>query len=141
MLTHLVLDLNGTLSDRGALVSGVGERVGRLRTHLEVLIATADTLGGAGRLAESLGIDVVVVKDGAEKAALVEQLGAPGCAVIGNGSNDVPMLKRAGLGIVVIGPEGASGRALASADIVCRSILDALDLLLDPQLLVATLRS
>ena len=72
---------------------------------------------------------------------IVDRLGAAGCVAIGNGANDVPMLERAALGIAVIGPEGASGRALAAADVVCRSVVEALDLLLDPRLLVATLRS
>lgn len=140
-LTHLVLDVNGTLTEGGLLVEGVAERVGRLRTQLEVVIASADTFGGAADLAASLGVDALLIEDGVEKAALVERLGAAGCAAIGNGANDVPMLERAALGIAVIGPEGASGRALATADIVCRSALEALDLLLDPTRLVATLRA
>jgi soluble P-type ATPase len=140
-LTHLVLDVNGTLSDRGVLVDGVADRIGRLRTQLEVMIASADTFGGAADLAARLGVDVLVVADGGEKAALVDWLGAPSCVAIGNGANDVPMLERATLGIAVVGPEGASGRALAAADVVCRSVVEALDLLLDPRLLIATLRS
>jgi soluble P-type ATPase len=139
-LTHLVLDVNGTLSGRGVLVEGVAGRIGRLRTQLEVMIASADTFGGSADLAARLGVDVLVVADGAEKAALVDRLGAPSCVAIGNGANDVSMLERAILGIAVVGPEGASGRALAAADVVCRSVVEALDLLLDPRLLVATLR-
>ena len=91
-------------------------------------------------MATQLGVQLFVVDDGAEKAALVERLGAAGCVAIGNGANDVAMLERAALGIAVVGPEGASGRALLAADVVCRSVLDAFDLLLDPRLLVATLR-
>jgi soluble P-type ATPase len=140
-LTHLVLDVNGTLSDRGVLIDGVAERIERLRGRLEVLIASADTFGGVDELAAGLGVDVLVVADGAEKAALIDRLGAATSVAIGNGANDVPMLKRAALGIAVIGPEGASGRALAAADVVCRSTLEALDLLLDPTRLVATLRA
>jgi soluble P-type ATPase len=140
-LTHLVLDVNGTLSDRGVLIDGVAERIERLRGRLEVLIASADTFGGVDELAAGLGVDVLVVADGAEKAALIDRLGAATSVAIGNGANDVPMLERAALGIAVIGPEGASGRALAAADVVCRSTLEALDLLLDPTRLVATLRA
>lgn len=139
-LNHLVLDANGTLSDRGVLIDGVTDRLERIRAQLEVLIASADTRVSAADLATRLGVQLLVVDDGAEKAALVEQLGAASCAAIGNGANDVPMLARAALGIAVVGPEGASGSALLAADIVCRSVLDALDLLLDPKLLVATLR-
>ena len=60
--------------------------------------------------------------------------------VIGNGANDVLVLEGAALGIAVIGPEGASSAALRAADVVCASIVDALDLLLEPRALTATLR-
>ena len=46
----------------------------------------------------------------------------------------------AALGIAVVGPEGASVEAVQSANVVCRSILEALDLLLDERALIATLR-
>jgi soluble P-type ATPase len=71
---------------------------------------------------------------------VVEELGPPACAAVGNGLNDVPMLEAAALAIAVTGPEGASAPALAAADIVCRSIVEALDLLLDERALVATMR-
>jgi soluble P-type ATPase len=51
------------------------------------------------------------------------------------------MLKEAILGIAVIQEEGAAVESLVAADIVTRSILDALDLLLRPLRLTATLRS
>jgi soluble P-type ATPase len=40
----------------------------------------------------------------------------------------------------VIQKEGASARALMNADIVCNSIVDALELLTNPLRIVATLR-
>jgi soluble P-type ATPase len=43
--------------------------------------------------------------------------------------------------IVVIGDEGCAVKTLANADVVCANIRDALDLLLVPTRLVATLRS
>jgi soluble P-type ATPase len=50
------------------------------------------------------------------------------------------MLREAALGVAVIGPEGAATSALRAADVICHSILDALDLLLDEQALASTLR-
>jgi hypothetical protein len=44
------------------------------------------------------------------------------------------------MSIAVIGPEGASHAAIA-AQILCTSITDALDLLIDPRMLVATLKA
>jgi soluble P-type ATPase len=63
------------------------------------------------------------------------------CATVGNGNNDVEMLTEAALGIVVLGREGTSPRALMAADLIAQSITEALDLLLDAQALNATLRS
>ena len=139
-LEHLVLDLNGTLSDRGELIPGVDERLERLATNLQVHLLTADTLGTAGRLAGDLGLPVTTIVTGDDKAAFVAALGAEATAAIGNGRNDAAMLSAARLGIAIVGPEGAASAALIAADIVCQSVTDGLDLLLDERLLIATLR-
>ena len=75
------------------------------------------------------------------KLAFIEDLGAAQTVCIGNGRNDRLMLEAAGLGIAVIHEECAASATLAAADVVARSIVDALDLLLEPLRLVATLRS
>jgi soluble P-type ATPase len=59
---------------------------------------------------------------------------------MGNGANDAAMLAGTALGIAIVGPEGAHRAALAACDVAVRSVADALDLLLEPQALVATLR-
>jgi soluble P-type ATPase len=71
---------------------------------------------------------------------LVRELGSRHCAAIGNGANDIDMLHEAALGIAVTGPEGTAAAAVAAADVVCRSIVEALELLLDDRALAATLR-
>jgi soluble P-type ATPase len=50
------------------------------------------------------------------------------------------MLKEAALGIGVIQAEGAAVEAILAADLVTTSVLDALDLLIHPLRLTATLR-
>ncbi len=102
---------------------------------------SADTFGTLDSFARVLAIDAHRVASGDEKLAFMSTLGPERCAAIGNGNNDMAMLSAAGLALAVIGPEGASVTALSAADIVCRSILDALDLLLDERLLIATLRA
>jgi P-type E1-E2 ATPase len=139
-LDHLVLDLNGTLSDRGVLLPGVAERIDLLAPDLQVHLVTADTFGSAAELAKGLALSVTVIHSGDEKATFVRKLDAEATAAIGNGRNDEAMLSAARLGIAVIGPEGAASDALRAADIVCRSVTDALDLLIDDRLLIATLR-
>jgi len=49
-------------------------------------------------------------------------------------------LRAAALGICVLGAEGAAGAAVLAADIVVPDPLTALDLLLHPDRVVATLR-
>lgn len=139
-LENLLLDVNGTLTNRGEPISGVAERLSAIGAQLEVRLLSADTFGTLDALAEELGVDAVRVSSGTEKRAVVAALGAETCAAIGNGANDAAMLEAVALGIAVVGPEGAAAAAVASADVVCASILDALDLLLDERALVATLR-
>jgi P-type E1-E2 ATPase len=140
-LEHLILDLNGTLSDRGELIPGVAERTAVLSRNLQLHLVTADTFGTAAALGKSLGLRVRTIQTGVDKAEFVARLGADSTAVIGNGRNDEPMLRAARLGIAIVGPEGAASATLRAADIVCGSITDALDLLIDERLLVATLRA
>lgn len=139
-LDHLVLDVNGTLTDRGTLVHGVAVRLERLSGRLEPILVSADTFGTLEEIGRELGVEVRRVSAGADKLRLVESLGRARTAVIGNGTNDAVALEAAALGIAVLGPEGTSVEALRSADVVCRSAVEALDLLLDPRALVATLR-
>lgn len=140
-LEHLVLDVNGTLTDRGVLIEGVAERLARLGENVRVHLLSADTFGTLGDVAVTLGAEAARIESGDDKRRFVEELGAGRCAAVGNGTNDAAMLETAALGIAVIGREGAAGAALTAADVVCRSILDALDLLLDERALRATLRA
>lgn len=139
-LRHLVLDVNGTLSARGELIDGVAKRLARLAEHLELHVASADTFGTAEALAASVGAAFTLVADGGKKERLVRELGGDTVVAVGNGRNDAAMFRAARLSIAVIGPEGAAVTALQAADVVCRDIGEALDLLLDDRALLATLR-
>jgi soluble P-type ATPase len=139
-LEHLVLDVNGTLTDRGELIEGVETKLRQLSELLDIHLVSTDTFGSLGRVTSVLGVDARVVGEGVEKAALVRELGSRHCDAIGNGANDRDMLREAAVGIAVIGPEGAAATTITAADVVCRSIGDALELLLDDRALAATLR-
>ncbi len=141
VVTHLVLDFNGTLAGDGALLPGVASRLRKLSRRLRITVATADTFGQARSALKGLPVEVEIVETGQDKLRLLNRLGSSRTAAIGNGRNDVPMLRRAGISIAVIGPEGASGAVLATADVVVRDIREALDLLAHPLRLAATLRS
>jgi P-type E1-E2 ATPase len=139
-LEHLLLDVNGTLTSRGQLIDGVAERLAALRGVLVLHLLSADTFGALAEVAERLGVEATVVRDGQAKLSALLELGPARCAAIGNGANDAPMLEAAAVGVAVVGPEGASAAVLRAADVVCASILDALDLLLEERVLVATMR-
>ncbi len=142
-LTYLVLDFNGTLALDGRLHDGVAGRLTDLAHKLEITVATADTFGTAGELADRQGLQVLRMKPGSEdaqKLALVESLGKAQTVCLGNGANDVLMLRESALGICILGGEGASAEALAASDLVFTDVNDALDALLNPRRLVAGLR-
>lgn len=143
-LEHLVLDYNGTLACDGQLIPGVAQRLTELATSLHIHVLTADTFGkarsGMGDIPCTLSILPLEHQD-TGKLGYVEALG-PGSAVcIGNGRNDCLMLKESALGIAVILEEGAAMATIHDADVVCTSIVSALELLSNPLRLVATLRS
>lgn len=142
-LEYLLLDLNGTIAHDGALLPGVAAAIAELGRVLEVVLVTADTHGRGREIAEELAIELRVIERGREadsKLDLVDELGAEKVAAIGNGANDALMLRDAALGIAVVGGEGASGSAVAAADVVTTGIEAALGLLLEPPRLIATLR-
>lgn len=139
-LRYLLLDVNGTLTDRGILLPGVTAGLDNLRARLDIRLLTADTYGTAEQLAATLDVPLHRVQNGRDKAVHAHDLGAAGCAAVGNGANDEAMLRCVAVGVAVLGPEGASPRAVAAADIVCPSIEQALGLLADPTALTATLR-
>ncbi|MCU0843873.1 MAG: ATPase P [Spirochaetes bacterium] len=143
-IEHLVLDYNGTIAEDGRLIDGVAELLGTIAGCCTVHVITADTFGKARAALGGLpcGLTVLPVGDQARaKFDYVRSLGSDTVASIGNGRNDRLMLDESALGIAVIQREGAALDAITSADLVCPDIISALELLLNPLRLVATLRS
>jgi len=142
-LQHLVLDINGTLAVDGYLVEGVADRLAQLQAWLTLHLLTADTHGRGAVLAEQLGLPMQKLTgpgEAEQKRAFVRHLGASAVVAIGNGANDAGMLDEAALGIAVLGGEGLAIAALEKADLVAAHPTEALDLLLHPKRLVASLR-
>ena len=141
-LQHLVLDFNGTLALRGAVVDGVADRVGRLARDLELHCVTGDTFGTAKAALEGLPIHLHVLPPTGQSVAKCDFVAGleGGVCAIGNGWNDRLMLAEAELGLAVLMNEGATGATLMAARAVFPSILDALDALLIPGRMIAVLR-
>ena len=143
-LEHIVFDYNGTIARDGLLLSNIDKTLAELSERFTVHILTADTGGTAREELEGLPCTIHVISRGAEaeqKEAYVQALNPDHVVSIGNGANDRLMLKTARIGIAVLEGEGSAASAILNADIVTRSIYDALGMLMIPQRLVATLRS
>ena len=142
-LENLLLDYNGTLALDGHLLPEVRERLTALSKLLEIRVVTADTFGTVTQELEGTGVETVILQSAdhtGEKRQVLSKLGAQKTVAIGNGNNDREMLEHAALGIAVIGGEGCATATLLAAQIAVPSIAAALDLLLEPGRLTATLR-
>lgn len=143
-LEHLIMDYNGTMAVDGEPIQGIRRRVDKLALQLQVHVITADTFGKVQTKLEDWACSVKILGQEdqvGQKLAFIQELGAKHCVCIGNGRNDRMMLEAAGLGLAVMLEEGTSRESLLSADITLPGIIPALDLLLNPLRLTATLRS
>ena len=143
-LQYGVFDLNGTLALDGRLRDGAAERLRVLADRLDLHIWTGDSHGTAADAVAGLPVKLAIVpqQNQAEaKQTLLRSLGAAATVAVGNGYNDRLVLSEAALSIVVIEREGSAVEALNAADIVCPGIIDALDMLMNPRRIVATLRA
>jgi len=142
-LEYFVTDFSGTLSEDGIVLSGVREKLQALSEKLDIHVLTSDTFGRAKEELRGLHCRVHVLEgEGhtAQKEKYVLGLGAEKVVAAGNGNNDVLMLRAATLGIAVCLREGCSVKSLEASRILVRSPIDAIDLLLSPKRLIATLR-
>ncbi len=141
---HILSDYNGVLALDGKLLPGVEEYLLKLGSDFSIHIATADTFGTVESQVAHLPVELVILPSGVAqddaKLSILRRLGPDTTVAIGNGRNDRLMLEAAGVGICVMGDEGAATEAVLSSDIVVREIAQAFELLLNPKRLVATLR-
>ncbi|MFN4326977.1 MAG: HAD family hydrolase [Azonexus sp.] len=144
VLEHAVFDYNGTLARDGVLLAGLPGRMRRLAEHLTLHVVTGDTFGHAASQLSELPCRLSILPGQAQtqaKRAYIGALGDDRTVAIGNGWNDHLMLQAAALSIAVLQDEGLAKESLLAADLVTRSVVDAIDLLLHPLRLAATLRT
>jgi soluble P-type ATPase len=139
-LRHAVFDVNGTLAVDGMPISGAVDRLQSLAEHLSLHALTAGTHGNIAELERTLGFPLQIISSGEEKMHFVEQLGPASVIAFGNGRNDVAMLRMAAIGVAILAGEGVAIEALQAADVLALGPLDAIDLVLKPKRLIATLR-
>lgn len=142
-ISHLMLDYNGTIALDGKVIPAIVPQLELLSKDIDICVITADTHGTAVKNCKGLPLEVKVFPTtdvGRIKAEEALKL-TGGVACIGNGFNDILMSDACDLSICVIGKEGCCGALLSHVDVVVTSIEDALDLLIKPDRLRATLRT
>jgi soluble P-type ATPase len=139
-LHHAVFDINGTLAVDGKPIPNVATALSSLAPSLSIHLLTAGTHGNLKELEETFGFPLQIISNGEEKAWYVQQLGPDNVIAFGNGANDAGMLRLAAIGIAVLAAEGVAISALQAADILAPGPIDAIELVLKPKRLVATLR-
>ena len=142
-LEHFVTDFSGTLSEDGALLPEIKDKLNELSGKLKIHVLTSDTFGRAGEELKGVNCTLHVLEGKGhtiQKEKYVINLGADKVVAFGNGNNDALMLMAARLGIAVCLREGCSKKAIEASQILVKSPIDAIDLLLLPKRLIATLR-
>ena len=139
-LQHAVFDINGTLAIDGVAITGVTDRLKALANHLSIHLLTAGTHGKTAELEQALGFPLRITHRGDEKIRYIQNLGPSTVIAFGHGANDASMLRLAAIGVAVMTPEGLSPRSVQNADIITYGPTNAIDLLLKPARLIATLR-
>ena len=117
-IENIVFDYNGTIAVDGKLLEGVRDLLLELGKHVNIYILTADTYGTVEK--ECRNIAGKVLNFPKENAG---------------------EFKEAIISIAVIEGEGASTKLLLSADIVTRSIIEAIEIILNENKLKAILRN
>ncbi len=142
----IVSDYSGTLSRGGKLTPGVRTRLLKLRTVVDVEVVSSDTFGTAAEQLRGIAVPHILTsaRHDVEKERYVRRFDLPRVAAFGNGVNDRLLLKAVkdggGLAVAVDNGEGCALDALLHADLIVTGAANALDLLLDPRRLKATLR-
>jgi soluble P-type ATPase len=142
-LQHIVIDLNGTLSVDGKIHSKARDKINLLAKKAKIFVLTADTRGRAGQILSKLNVEIILLSGdntSREKTKFIQGIGPSQTVAIGNGYNDHLMVKEAGLGLCIIGKEGASVETIKNSDVILQDVLDAFDFLLKPLRNKATLR-
>lgn len=142
-ICNVVLDFNGTIATDGIVSEETKEQLRDLAKVAEVYVITADTNGTVKAQCSGLPLQILTFTgevSGTEKKRIVEEIGPEYTVCVGNGYNDAPMFEIAKLSIIVLGEEGLSTKALLAADIMVKDTQSALDFLLKPNRMIATLR-
>ena len=141
-IEFILIDFEGTLAPDRRVHPKAKDKMNLLAKRTKIYVLTTGEKIVVEEVMKKVKAEVVFLSEGEasrQKLELIKRLGERRTAAIGNGADDAAMIEEAGLGICVVGKEGAAGEAMKKADVVVSSILDALDFLLKPLRQKATL--
>jgi soluble P-type ATPase len=141
-IEFLIIDFEGTLASDRRVHPKAKDKINLLSKRIKIYILAKEEKERVEEVLKKVKAEITYLTEGEssqKKLDLLRQLGAGRTVAIGNGVDDGLMIEEAGLGLCVIGKEGASSEAVKNADIVFTDILDALDFLLKPLRQRATL--
>ncbi len=134
-IEFILLNLEGTLATDRRIHPKAKDKLNLLSKRTKIYILAKGEQEAIREILKKIKAEVVYFKEGEaseRKLEFVRRLGGTRTAAIGSGFDDGLMMKEAGLGICVIGKEGASAETMGKANVVVTDILDALDFLLKP---------
>src|SRR4030042_5105200 len=129
----VLLDFEGALAMDGRVHPKAKDKVNLLSKRATIYIMTKSNREKVEETLRKMKVEILYVTEGdssQQKLSVLQRLGPHQTAVIGNGLDDARIMEQAGLGMWVIGKEGASPEAMAKGGVVVTNVLDALDFLL-----------
>lgn len=143
-IENIVFDYNGTIAVDGKILEGVRDLLSELEKYVNIYILTADTYGTVEKECRDIAGKILTFpkeNTGEFKKNIVKNLGGEKSICVGNGFNDIDMFKEAIISIAVIEGEGTSTKLLLNSDIVTRSIIEAIEIILNKDKIKAILRN
>lgn len=139
-LDTIIIDLNGTLTVWWELDPQVPAQLQKLyNMWYKAYLLTGNQRGNAD-IFEQYGLEIVKVRNSAEKEAFILSLDSSTSVAIGNARIDIWMFKHAAVSIATLQAEWIHASILSHVDIIVPSIYDALELLLDSNRFGATMK-
>jgi soluble P-type ATPase len=141
-IEYIIIDFEGTLAKDRRVNPKAKDKINLLSKRTKIYIFTHSEKEIVLKTLKNTKAEILFIAEGKaseEKINFLREIGPEHTVVIGNGQNDVQMIREAALSICVIGREGAFTEALTHSNLVMTDIIDALDFLLKPLRQKATL--
>ena len=144
-IKNVLFDMNGTIQFEGKISEKLHEKFDILKKFYNVYLISSDTRGNLEDIAKKLDVNYITINSDKipheeAKCKVLMTLGEDVTVAVGNGNNDALMLKKALLGLAIIGKEGATTKCVLNSDVLFPDPISAINFLLDDKIMIATLR-